>query len=228
MNVDSKELDSIFRTVGTSRGYEAEAAFAANKEFKSCWWRWGHSVRFEVSDYLRGAPKSVVDSFARTLFDRVGCKAAPIFTAELRSYLESEEFLVAKQPLYIKRSRNITRSAAGHKYDLNALLDSLVDQGLVKRPPSAYLTWTSKPNTARVGYCSVLMNVVCVSSALDRESVPSYVPEYVLYHELLHLEDGLREGERHHGPVFCAKERRHPMWAEAETMLRRIHAMGVA
>jgi hypothetical protein len=31
---------------------------------------------------------------------------------------------------------------------------------------------------------------------LDNEKVPDFVHEYVLYHELLHLEDGLSDGHR--------------------------------
>ena len=66
-----------------------------------------------------------------------------------------------------------------------------------------------------------------ISSLLDNEKVPDFVHEYVLYHELLHLEDGLSDGRRHHTPEFKARERQHPRWKESEEWLRKLAARKV-
>jgi len=69
----------------------------------------------------------------------------------------------------------------------------------------------------------VIMRVVAISRILDRREVPSFVPSYVLYHELLHLENGLRFGA-YHDREFRERERMHPHHEEAERLLRKISA----
>ena len=71
------------------------------------------------------------------------------------------------------------------------------------------------------------MRVVAISSVLDNEKVPDFVHEYVLYHELLHLEDGLGAGRRHHPASFRARERMYPRWRESEDWLKRLAARKV-
>ena len=52
------DLIYTFQSLGLANGYDdVEAEFAPFKEFKSTWKRSGHSVRFQISDYLRGADR---------------------------------------------------------------------------------------------------------------------------------------------------------------------------
>ena len=88
--------------------------------------------------------------------------------------------------------------------------------GLVRDHDGLFLTWTKRPNHQRVGYCSALMRVIAISSVMDSARVPELVTDYVLYHELLHMEDGLSFSNRHHGSGFRQRERRFPGWEEAE------------
>ena len=65
-----------------------------------------------------------------------------------------------------------------------------------------------------------MREAVAVSSALDHPDIPEFVAEYVLYHELLHLEgDALSP---RHGRDFRRREREHPRWEEAEKWLRKL------
>jgi predicted metal-dependent hydrolase len=57
---------------------------------------------------------------------------------------------------------------------------------------------------------------------MDSARVPELVTDYVLYHELLHMEDGLSFSNRHHGSGFRQRERRFPGWEEAERALRTL------
>jgi len=217
------ELMGAFQSVGVRHGYDDIAAeFTPYKEFKSTWRRSGRSVRFQISDYLGGADRAVLEDFAGSLYQRLDRKGRSIYTDRLTAWLRSREFVTRNQPLYLGRSRNLSLDHRGRTYDLQEAYLSLRDQGLVRECPDAVLNWTVKGNRLRVGYCSVLMKVVAVSSILDSPEVPDYVSEYVLYHELLHLEDGIRPDRRHHGPDFRERERLHPRWKESEEWLRRL------
>ncbi|MDW5563046.1 MAG: hypothetical protein SA339_07455 [Methanomassiliicoccus sp.] len=222
-------LDTTFRTMGTAYGYEKiEAAFVSCKEFKSTWQRLGKSVSFEISDYLGHARPEILGDFAQALYDRIdrrthGC----VYSSRLKAYLESDDFVRRNQATYLKRSRNLVKDSRGQRFDLKETYDRLVDSGIVSPSTSVSLNWTRSENRMRVGYCSVLMRVVAISSLLDNEKVPDFVHEYVLYHELLHLEDGLSDGHRHHPPEFKAREREHPKWRESEEWLHRMAARKV-
>ena len=56
------------------------------------------------------------------------------------------------------------------------------------------------------------------------EKVPEFVSDYVLYHELLHLNDGMKAMGSHHDSAFRARERAYPQWREAEAVLKKVAA----
>jgi hypothetical protein len=217
-------LDVTFRTMGTAYGYEqVQVDYASYKEFKSTWQRLGKKVSFEISDYLDNARPEVLGDFAQALYERIE-KRTPmcVYSPRLKAYLESDDFVRRNQATYVKRSRNLTKSAVGRHFDLKETYDRLVDCGMVTPSDGVSLNWTRSSNRMRVGYCSVLMRVVAISSLLDNEKVPDFVHEYVLYHELLHLEDGLSDTHRHHPPEFKVRERQYPRWRESEEWLRKL------
>lgn len=218
------ELNEVFQSAGRKHGYEDIAAeFAPFKEFKSVWRRWGTKIRFQISDYMEGAGQEVLEDFAGSLYKRIAKKgSADLYTPRLRSWLGSGAFISRSQPLYLERSRNLSLDHRGEVYDLQEAYLGLRERGLVGECPDAVFNWTVRSNRMRVGYCSVLMKVIAVSSILDSEEVPEFVHEYVLYHEILHLEDGIQSGCRHHTSSFRARERLHPQWKESEEWLRKL------
>jgi predicted metal-dependent hydrolase len=74
----------------------------------------------------------------------------------------------------------------------------------------------------RVGYCSVLMKVIVISSVLDSQEIPKFVVDYVLYHELTHLNKGFDPFGQKHGIDFLALEHIFPMHSEANEWLKRL------
>jgi hypothetical protein len=219
-------LETTFRTMGTTYGFEEiHADYASYKEFKSTWQRLGKKVVFEISDYLGDARPELLGDFAQALYERIDKRTpACVYSPRLKAYLESDEFVRRNQTTYIKRSRNLSKASVGKHFDLKETYGRLVDSGIVSPSRGVSLNWTRNANRMRVGYCSVLMRVVAISSLLDNEKVPDFVHEYVLYHELLHLEDGLSDGHRHHPPEFKVRERQYPKWRESEEWLRKLAA----
>ncbi len=217
-------LRMYFQMAGVDHGYgQVDARYSPFKEFKVQWQRGKGRADFQVSDYLDGAEDDVVRDFAYALMDRVtsGGGSDP-YPPRLRQWMASPSFVHRNQSTYVRRSRNIRRTPEGERLDLREAYDRLEGMGLVKKDLEAYLTWTSQPNIRRVGYCSVLMKVIAISSALDQDDVPRFVSDYVLYHELLHLSSGMDPQAMRHGPEFRRMERMHPDWRDAEDWLRRI------
>jgi len=221
--MSQSDINLPFLTVGHRFGYnQVDAEFHPFKEFKTTWQRCGASAEFKVTDYLATASPEVLEEFANCLFTRIQQRRSEVYSEPIRNWLQSPYFVERNQPIYLRRSRNLLCSAKGVNYDLREILESLRSQGLVKDGHAAFISWTDRPNRFRMGYCSVLMKVVAISSILDSSEIPKYVAEYVLYHEMLHLEKGLDSMRSQHNADFRRMERKYPRFREAEDWLKRI------
>ncbi len=219
------ELQRCFARVGAEHGFtDVNANWERFKEFKATWKRCSTSAELLITDYMKESGEDLITDLARGIFGRMGRGGVKeIYSERLKQHFLSPEFILRNQPLYLRRSRNLAYAQQGRVHDLRTLEQDLHDLGLVKRVPHAYISWTKGDNRQRVGYCSVIMRVVAISRVLDRKEIPSFVPSYVLYHELIHLENGLRFGS-YHDREFRERERIHPHHEEAERWLRRIVA----
>jgi len=216
-------LNESFGTVGREYGYDSVTAeFFEFKEFKIRWRRSCGWAEFDVSDYLADAPREVMEGMAETIFSKISRKVRKNYPKPMLDWITSDEFLRKKQPLYIMRARNLRRSARGDHIDLGAAYDRLTDLGLISCDKDLRITWTKHPNMKRVGYCSVLMKVVILSSVLDSPDIPTLVSDYVLYHELLHINKGFDPFGQRHDFDFNMLERLYPMRDEAEAWLKKL------
>jgi hypothetical protein len=221
MNAE-EQLTESFSRIGREYGYDkVTAEFMAYKEFKVKWQRSYKWADFKVSDYIMDADKDVLDALASTLFSKIAGDERE-YPQELYGYVTNPEFSKFKQPIYLRRSRNIARTSEGDTRNLEESVDRLEEMGLVKRDPSIYLTWTKEPNVRKVGYCSVLMKVIVISKTFDTEMIPDFVLDYVVYHEYVHHIIGFDPLGRKHGQNFQELEDRFTRKDEAESWLRRL------
>lgn len=217
------DLRERFRKAGKKHGYETvNAEFTAFKDFKVRWQRSYRWADFKVSDYLADAPPEVIEGLADTLFAKISCDGDEEFSEELCRWVTSPEFVKYKQPVYIRRSRNLTRSPQGEHRSLRDSYERLKKMGLAEDDPELFLSWTKEPNVRKVGYCSVLMKVIAVSSVLDNPEIPEFVADFVLYHELCHILLGFDPSSEKHEKGFAELEARFPRRKEAEDWLRRL------
>jgi len=213
-------LNKAFGEVGAEYGYDSVTAeFCEYKDFKVKWRRSCGWAEFEVSDYLKDAPKEAIEGLARTIFSRIGGRCGKA-DKKMTEYITSSKFIEDKQPVYIARSRNISDSQEGEYFDLSHVYEALVLLGLVEKDDQIQLRWTKTPNVRRIGLASVLMKVAVVSSLFDSEEIPYYVREFVLYHQLLHIAKGFNPFEVKHDETFEEKERLYPQYEDAQKWLR--------
>ncbi len=216
-------LQESFQLAGKEFGYSSvRAEYSPFKEFKVKWQRSAGWAEFKVSDYLMDAGEDVIQGLAHALFLRIVKGRKDPYPEPMKDWMTSAEFVAQKQPVYIRRSRNLTRSPAGKHRNLMDSVERLIEQGMVEKEEGMFISWTRSRNLRRVGYCSVLMKVIAISSVFDDPEIPEYVLDYVVYHEMLHLHNGLDPDSPKHGPEFRAQERLFPRWEEAEAWLRKI------
>ena len=222
MTADEK-LKDIFLRVGKKYGYDRIGAeFVAYRDFKVKWTRSYKWADFQVSDYMMDAPDAAIEGLADTLFSRITGAEDKSYTPEMIEWITSEEFTRNKQPIYIRRSRNILRNEMGNARSLQESLDRLKELGLVDKDAHPYLTWTKEELSGTVGYCSTLMDTIVMSSAFDSSMIPESVLDFALYHELLIIKDGwVHFGKGEEFDIY-EEEKKFPQWKEAESMIHRM------
>lgn len=165
-----------------------------------------------VSDRLAEAPIEVlrdVVGWAR------GGSAARAAAANVRAY-------ISRLPHRPSRRRTPKLVARGDAHDLAALVEKVsrahfrgvelkiraVGWGVGRRHPNR------KSGSVRLASFQETTRTVRVHPALDHELVPSWVIEFLLFHELLHAEMGHQKDaaghHRYHTPEFRRREQRHP------------------
>jgi len=220
---DHEILSASFGAIGKEHGYDSVSAeFAEFKEFKVKWKRSCGWIEFEVSDYMKDAPMEVLKGVAETIFSRITRRSSNAYSDAMIEWMTSDDFVRKKQRFYLKRSKNLKKTHVGEHRDLNASYKRLIDMGLVSRDENLLISWTKQPNVKRIGYCSVLMKVIAISSVFDTQTIPEFVTDFVLYHELIHLGKGFDPFDQRHGVDFKALEDLHPSRKEAEDWLKRL------
>ena len=223
MTTAVETLKESFGTIGKKYGYDKVGAeFVAYRDFKVKWTRSYRWAEFQVSDYLMDAPGEVIDGLAETLFSKIAGKESKPYTPEMTDWITSDQFTRNKQPIYVRRSRNITRSSVGKFKDLNESLDRLKALGIVDENCSPYLTWSREELAHTVGYCSTLMDTIVISSIFDTNSIPDYALDFALYHEYLITREGWVNFGKGEEFDVCAEEKKFPQWKEAENWIRKL------
>ena len=215
-------LRTKFKEVGREYGFDkVEAEFVAFKEFKVRWQRSYKWADFKVSDYLADAPPEVIEGLCNSLFSKITGEDDG-YSDEMCRWMTAPEFSEYKQPVYLKRSRNLTRSSKGETKDLDSAYNRLTEMGLTEKDPSVHLSWTKESNVRKIGHCSVLMKVITISSVLDTDMVPDFVLDYCLYHELCHLMIGFDPAAKRHSAEFSKLEAKFPQMDEAKEWLKKL------
>lgn len=182
----------------------------------------GGALELVVHEAFVAAPREVLAALVASARDGRGGQAR----ATVRGFAASGEF--ARLAWLLEHGG--TGSAAkprGQVYDLQDLFDRLnavYFAGLLARP---VLTWSRSVTRRKFGHYQPSTDTIMVSATLDDPSVPPFVVEFVLFHEMLHKELGSKTVNGRtwsHTPAFRRAERRFPRHAEAQSHLTRLSA----
>lgn len=181
--------------------------------------RVGGELRLRVHHLFLGAPPEVARALGE--FARAGRPGA-----RRRASVCIEQWVKVRRQRIAPPPRRALR-ARGRVHDLQAILDRLNAEhfgGAIR----ARIGWGR--SGARPGRRSIKTGVylhhagaIRIHPALDREDVPPYYVEAVVFHEMLHeVVPPERRGARRivHGPEFRARERLYPGYGRARAWER--------
>ncbi|HSR51975.1 MAG TPA: M48 family peptidase [Acidobacteriota bacterium] len=185
----------------------------------------GETVYVRLSDILSKAPSDVLTSISLILLYKLMRRKPP--AAHRRRYAD-----YASRPDVRSRCRQVRRlrgrkhltSEQGRHYDLRALCEALNKRYFGGNIEIERISWSRRRNRRVLGHYDDAHNTIVIDRRLDHPRVPSYVVEFVIYHEMLHalLGERFHKGRRwvHHAD-FRRAERAFHDYRRAQEYIRR-------
>ncbi|MHC4780646.1 MAG: hypothetical protein ACYTFG_18915, partial [Planctomycetota bacterium] len=176
-----------------------------------------HSWRLGLG-YIEAGPADFMDLASVV---RAGRGAARSARERYSDFVHSPDFHRIDRELEALTAGARQRSR-GRTHDLDALFRSLNERFFAGDLEKPQLLWWTTWSRQLFGHYTEWFDRVTVNAMLDDPAVPRYVPEAVLYHELLHKKHGavLEKGRRvWHTRAFRGEEARYPRLDEARRWL---------
>ena len=184
------------------------------------------AVKARVSDLLSEASPLVLEALAEILLARIfrrrpsrearECYLAYTFRPAMRMRIDAA-----------RRQRGSKRllPARGRHHDLGEIFDALNQRFFDGQIPPSRLGWSHKNSRRILGHYDSGHATIMISRKLDSPSVPRYLVEYVVYHEMLHIRFPVeRRGQRRvvHSPEFREAEKKFPKYELACRQLKHL------
>jgi len=184
------------------------------------------AVKARVSDVLTEASPLVLEALAEILLARVfhrrpsrearECYLAYTFRPAIRSRIDAA-----------RRERGSKRllPARGHHHDLEEIFHQLNDRFFDGEIATSRIGWSHHHSRRILGHYDSGHAAIIINRKLDSPSVPRYLVEYVVYHEMLHIRFPVeRRGQRRvvHSREFREAEKKFPQYELACRQLKQL------
>jgi hypothetical protein len=116
-------------------------------------------------------------------------------------------------------------TAQGSWYNLDELFARIDREYFGGQMLKPRLVWSGVLSSRKLGHYERTRDRVVIGQILDCRRIPSYVVEFVLYHELLHKQHGIKWVNGRclaHTPEFRCSERKFGQYQEAESFLKQM------
>ncbi|MBS1795240.1 MAG: M48 family metallopeptidase [Acidobacteria bacterium] len=182
-------------------------------------------VFVRLAELCDAMPESGHRALAEILVAKLLRKKVPALARETYSrFVKQTE--IRERAVENKRNfgRKIVTAARGEFFDLDEIFEKLNAVYFRKSLPKPVLSWSARKTYRILGHHDGTHETIVVSRSLDDRSVPEYVVEYIVYHEMLHIFHPTvhHNGRRSiHTPEFRRSERRFADYEKAERWIEQ-------
>ncbi|MGI8669495.1 MAG: SprT-like domain-containing protein [Aridibacter sp.] len=177
-------------------------------------------VSVRIAELLNNAPSKIHKALAYILVAKLLGEKVPENARKVyRDFLNKEAFQKKAIKHKRKTGRKVITSPIGNVYNLENIfgkLNLVYFQNEIKKPK---LSWSQRKTYRRLGHHDPVHNAIIISKSLDEKTVPKYVVECVVYHEMLHIKHPVyqKNGRRCvHTREFKNDEEKFPYFDDAE------------
>ncbi|MCZ2391195.1 MAG: M48 family peptidase [Acidobacteria bacterium] len=179
------------------------------------------SVYVRIGEICRQMPLSAHRGLAHILVAKLYRRKAPAEKRQLYSaYIDRPEIRDRASDMKRERGRKVVTSSEGTVYDLDSIFAALNARYFKRRVKKPVLTWSARKTYRILGHHDATHGVISISRSLDSKSVPRFVVEYVMFHEMLHIVHPTKTDENgrrlNHTPAFRRDERKYFHFNAAE------------
>lgn len=178
-----------------------------------------------ITEICREMPLAAHRGLAYILISKLLRKRVPHGAREVYSrYIKTAEIRNKTTENKRNRGRKVVTTSKGRVYDLDEIFARLNRDYFRDAIPKPVLTWSAKKTYRILGHHDATHEHVAISKSLDAETVPKYVVDYVVFHEMLHIAHPTRHvnGRRYnHTPAFKRDEEKFAYFEEAERWIER-------
>lgn len=186
-------------------------------------------LRVRITDLLESAPSPVQESLAYILLSKLfRQRVPPKMLNHYRMYLRRPEIQETIHSTRRERGSKRVDEAEGSHFDLEKIFAETNDKyfgGSISKPQ---IGWSRTASRTILGHYDSAHHAIVLSKLLDRASVPAWVVEYVMFHEMLHIKHptevcaGATGRRRVHSKAFREEEKTYPRFQEVREALRKL------
>ena len=181
---------------------------------------YSNSILIKFNEGLINANNEVLSAIFRTIFYGKSQRDK----RAISSYIESESYCAV---LYELDSMigSTECDSKGTVFDLNSVFDKVNSEYFDGKTKKPLCHWNRTLTLAKFGHYQPSRDRIMISVTLDDENVPSFVVEFVMYHELLHKKHGAfwGNGKRYvHTKAFRQEEQKFRYFNQAKSYLQRL------
>lgn len=182
-------------------------------------------VFVRIAEICRDLPASAQRALALILVAKLYRRRVPTAAKELYgAAVSTDEYRVRAVRNKRKHGRKVITSPKGVVYDLEKIFDSVNYAYFGGSIPKPTLSWSTRKTYRILGHHDATHKTIVISKSLDSPTVPKFIVEYIVFHEMLHIYHPAKivNGRRyHHTPIFRRNERKFAHYEEAETWIEK-------
>jgi predicted metal-dependent hydrolase len=176
-------------------------------------------IYVRLSEVMLDAPYATHQAVAHLLVARLLKQPSPAHYEKLyQRYAATPKVERAAAEAQRRHGHRQPLLTTGKVYDLDAIFTKLNRSYFGNDLARPSLRWSKHATLSELGHHDEVRNTIVISRTLDDASMPPYVIEFVVYHEMLHLKhpSQLVNGRRrYHSAAFRAEESRFEQYNEA-------------
>jgi len=224
--MDNRQLETLYQELLEEyfprKSYDLRAFFYPSNSLRHTVEIKRRVITIRIAQILQSAPEHVLRTLGLILLLKIfRYKADRELNRIYRQYIR-ENILPQHKPQ--RRAPSSRYTHLGRYYNLDELFDVLNRKYFENRLDKPLLGWSLNPSYRRLGFFVREKNLLVISRILDSRKVPREIVEFMLYHEMLHIDIPVAEvnGRRRiHPPEFLMREKEFPDYNNIQHWLKK-------